>query len=312
MKLVTMSMNEMLRRVSNLRIGRVGDHERPHKPALLLAIISMADSGRLTENRVQYGPELFELFREYFELVQGEGDWINMLDPFWRMKSDGLIEHVAKPGLGSLLDAQSTPPAVGQLREVTSYSRLSDEFYAVLQEPAAREAIRSAVISRYFASKRPALEHLIQQERSIGEYERALEEGAASGVPEPEQPVRDQAFRRVVLRAYDYRCAACGLRVLLDDLVLVEAAHLIPWTVSRNNNPRNGMALCRNHHWALDKAILAPTVQMTWSVSSCLDDRLEGHRDLMDLRGRSLLLPRETRFHPDTTAVDWRFKRLRA
>ncbi len=38
-------------------------------------------------------------------------------------------------------------------------------------------------------------------------------------------PGRDGAFRRTILEIYDYRCAACGVRVLLDQSVsLVEAA----------------------------------------------------------------------------------------
>jgi hypothetical protein len=38
--------------IVSLRIGRSGEHERPHKPALLLAILSLADAGRLSENRI--------------------------------------------------------------------------------------------------------------------------------------------------------------------------------------------------------------------------------------------------------------------
>jgi predicted restriction endonuclease len=58
---------------------------------------------------------------------------------------------------------------------------------------------------------------------------------------------------------YDYRCAACGIRVLLDHVEsLVEAAHLIPFSESRNDKPTNGMALCPNHHWAMDRHLIAP------------------------------------------------------
>ena len=51
----------------------------------------------------------------------------------------------------------------------------------------------------------------------------------------------------------------CGVRVLLNqELSLVEAAHLIPFGVSRNDKPTNGMALCPNHHWAMDRHLIAP------------------------------------------------------
>ena len=35
----------------DLRRGKVGDHERPHKPALLLALIDLVDSGHFADNR---------------------------------------------------------------------------------------------------------------------------------------------------------------------------------------------------------------------------------------------------------------------
>lgn len=306
------SIDQYMHSITSLRIGRTGEHERPHKPALLLAILSLADAGRLRENRISYDPELFEVFRRYFDVVRGEGDQVNMVDPFWRLRTDGLLLHVPKAGSEKVVAAQSSAPSVAQIRELTEGSTLPDDLFELLQSGVERERLREAIISRYFASKTEQLATLVLQEKRIGDYERRLEN--ADGVPPPveEAPVREQAFRRVVLRAYDYRCAACGLRVVLDDLVLVDAAHLVPWNVSRDDDPRNGIALCKNHHWAMDRFLIAPSPQpeRTWRVSSVLDDRIEGQRDLLDLRNRSILLPRETRFHPRDNALAWRVGRL--
>ncbi|MEX2673448.1 MAG: HNH endonuclease [Phycisphaeraceae bacterium] len=305
-----MTLERYLNQVVRLRIGRAGGHERPHKPALLLAVVSLIESGRLPENQLTYGPELFEVYRKYFEVVQSEGDAINMLDPFWRLKSDGLLEPIPQSGFENIVEGQGTPPSVGQLHKAIKYSKLPDELFALLQDPAAREELRQAIVSRYFAAKASTLDDLARQERSIGEYERRLEEDKEQP-PEPEEPVRAQAFRRVILRAYDYRCAACGLRVVLDDLVLVEAAHLVPWAVSRDDNPRNGIALCKNHHWAMDRSLIAPTPRMIWAVSKCLDERIEGQRDLIGLRDQTVIPPRDERFRPTSDALSWRQKYLR-
>jgi len=37
---------------------------------------------------------------------------------------------------------------------------------------------------------------------------------------------------------------------------VVEAAHIVPWSKSHNNDIRNGMALCRLCHWGLDEGML--------------------------------------------------------
>jgi putative restriction endonuclease len=309
---MAMSVDYYAQLVASLRIGRTGDHERPHKPALLLAILSLADAGRLRENRITYDPELFELFRRFFDVVRAEGDQLNMVDPFWRLRTDGLLIHLAKPGLESVVATHSSAPGVGQIGALTDGSKLPDDLYQIIQNTSERERLREAIVSRYFAPQRSQLASLVDQEKRIGEYEMRLENTDGKALPLEEKPVREQAFRRVVLRAYDYRCAACGLRVVLDDLVLVDAAHLVPWIVSRDDNPRNGIALCKNHHWAMDRFLIAPSPlpERAWRVSSALDDRVEGQRDLLDLHNRKILLPREARFHPLDESLAWRIGRL--
>ena len=47
-----------------------GDRPRPHKPAMLLSVLSLAESGRLTDGRIQYSPDLLEIFARYFEIVR--------------------------------------------------------------------------------------------------------------------------------------------------------------------------------------------------------------------------------------------------
>ena len=123
--------------------------------------------------------------------------------------------------------------------------------------------------------------------------------------------MRDTAFSRVVRRAYDYRCAACGLRVILEGgLYIVDAAHLIPFAETHDDDPRNGIALCKNHHWAMDRNLIGPGTDRRWHITSSLDDRLEGQRELINLKGRSILLPHDPRYYPKDTALLWREQRI--
>ena len=308
-----MSLKDYIDKLTRLRTGRSGPHERPHKPAFLLAIMSMAETGRLDDNRITYDPDLYALFKKYFEAVQVEDDTVNMRDPFWRLSTDGLIEHCPNAGFEGVVDACSSPPTVKKWREVCNHSSLPPDFYGLLQDPDTRRQLRQAVVERYFSSKAAEIEQVVCEEQGIGAYERVLEEMSEISESPPAAPadaIRKQAFRRVVLRAYDYRCAACGLRVILDDLVLAEAAHLIPYATSHDDDPRNGMALCKNHHWAMDRHLIAPTTGLAWRISACLDDRIEGQRDLIDLNGRSVILPKQPRYRPKAESLQWREQKL--
>ena len=105
--------------------------------------------------------------------------------------------------------------------------------------------------------------------------------------------------------------------MLLDHaLSLVEAAHLIPFSVSRNDKPTNGVALCPNHHWAMDRLLLAPCPDTrnaagVWRINKGrLDDRIEGQRELLGLEGRAVIAPAEKKFYPAEESLVWREKSL--
>src|SRR6185436_18906803 len=128
--------------------------------------------------------------------------------------------------------------------------RFDDGFWQLMSESIARHQLREAIIARYFPEEREKLAVLIAT---------SLQATLAEELREEMPPGRDSAFRRTILEVYDYRCAACGVRVLLDQSIsLVAAAHLIPFNLSRNDKPTNGVALCPNHHWAMDRHLIAP------------------------------------------------------
>lgn len=135
-------------------------------------------------------------------------------------------------------------------------------------------------------------------------------------VPRPErlakyELVRDPVFRRVVTQAYDYTCSASRWRIILpDSTAMVEAAHLIPFSQSRDDDPRNGIALTPSFHWALDRRLIAPGPDYRWHVSEVLDERFPDNGPLVRLEGKAVILPSDKRFWPKREALEWRVNRL--
>jgi predicted restriction endonuclease len=75
----------------------------------------------------------------------------------------------------------------------------------------------------------------------------------------------------------------------------------------------NGLALCKNHHWAMDRDIIAPGPDLHWHVSKILDPRRSnGERELHELAGKSVLLPKDPAFHPMAEGLEWRLRKLTA
>lgn len=300
-----------LERLYNLRRDKRGSHERPHKPALLLSIMDLLDRGVITGNEVPLSDELVTTFKRYFAVVRKEDDQPTIQNPFFHLCGDKFWQLVPASGETQIYreGATSGAPSVAELRRRTAYGRFDDGFWELIREPIARHQLREAIIARYFPENREKLAAV------------AATSGPAAAKPdelrEEMPPGRDGAFRRTILEVYDYRCAACGVRVLLDQSVsLVEAAHLIPFNVSRNDKPTNGMALCPNHHWAMDRHLIAPVPDNNkragiWQVNEKrLDDRIEGQRDLVAIAGKSVIPPSEEKFYPAIESLRWREEHL--
>ncbi len=299
-----------LERLYNLRRDKRGSHERPHKPVLLLSIIDLLDRGVIKGNAVPLSDKLVETFKRYFAVVEQEDDRPTIQNPFFHLSGDGFWQLVPLPGKEPVYHPGSTSraPSVAELRRRVTHGVFDAAFWTLMSEPVARHQLREALVTRYFPERREQLAALAVQNQAAKVPDRLQEE-----LP----PGRDAAFRRTILEVYDYRCAACGVRVLLNQSIsLVEAAHLIPFGVSRNDKPTNGVALCPNHHWAMDRHLIAPCPDSkrlagVWRVNGeRLDDRIEGQRDLVALANRPVIPPSEEKFYPAIECLRWREQHL--
>jgi putative restriction endonuclease len=288
----------------DLHTGVFGDHERPHKPAMLVAVMDLIAEGVLTENLIPFSPALRDRFRRYFDVVRSANDQNTPENPFFYLRSEGFWRHQATPGNEALLKELSSPPSVGRIPQVIEGAVLDDALFALLKNASHRSQLRDVLISRYFPSHRDALVALAPAPPSLQETAPEFEETAQA---------RSRGFSRIVVVVYEHQCAACGLRLRLPNgATIVDAAHLIPFSVSYDDHPRNGMALCKNHHWAMDSRLIAPGPDHHWHATPHLDDRQPGERDLLQLAGRRLILPKESAYHPRPDALEWRLKALLA
>jgi putative restriction endonuclease len=299
-----------LERLYNLRRDKSGSHERPHKPVLLLSIIDLLDRGIITGNEVPLSEELVKTFKRFFAVVRRENDQPTIQNPFFFLCGDKFWRLVPAAGEREIYKegATSGTPSVAELRRRALHGKFDDGMWQLLSEAVTRHQLREALVARYFPEDREKLAAITGTSRTADQ---------PSVLREEMPPGRDGAFRRTILEVYDYRCAACGLRVLLDQTVsLVEAAHLIPFNFSRNDKPTNGMALCPNHHWAMDRHLIAPVPDSKklagmWRVNeSRLDDRIEGQRDLVAIAGKSVIPPGEEKFYPALESLRWREEHL--
>ena len=119
--------------------------------------------------------------------------------------------------------------------------------------------------------------------------------------PEVRQVVarpRSAAFRVAVKRLYGERCAVCGSGLRgPDGTPEVEAAHIFPKALDGSDDPRNGLCLCRRHHWAFDAGWMAVADDRTVLVRPDLPHG-DDYAFIRECAGRSLLPPGDARWVP--------------
>lgn len=111
--------------------------------------------------------------------------------------------------------------------------------------------------------------------------------------------VRDRVFRRVVLRAYDERCAVTGLKLINGGgRAEVEAAHIRPVEANGPDIVSNGLALSGTAHWMFDRGLIGLDDELRILVSRQANDP-RSIRALINGSGQALLPQREAdRPHP--------------
>ncbi len=288
-------------------------HRAPHKPLLLLAVMDLIAQGSLPQNLIELNAELGVLFTLYWSTVFPPelGKRGNIAMPFWHLQSDGFWHLQPRPGQEAVLAGSSKVHSIGRLQELTFGAKLDDELYEWLCTEDGRNEARTLLLATYFTA--PVREALLAQTAvNIAAFrysEEILAEAHQTSLIKEREvapAVRDQGFRRAIVKAYDHRCAVCGLKILTaDGHTAVAAAHIIPWSVSHNDDPRNGLALCHLCHWTFDEGLIAFSDSYKTKLSPQLTavSNLPGY--LLTCDGRKLLGPQDDALWPFRDSIRW-------
>lgn len=116
--------------------------------------------------------------------------------------------------------------------------------------------------------------------------------------------VRDRTFRRIILDAYDRRCAVTGLKLINGGgRAEVDAAHIRPVEANGPDIINNGIALSGTAHWMFDRGLISLSDDLEIMISRHVND-IESVRGLVNKNGRALL-PRRVSQRPHPHFLSW-------
>ncbi|WP_210162816.1 HNH endonuclease [Kaistia adipata] len=120
---------------------------------------------------------------------------------------------------------------------------------------------------------------------------------------------RARVFQRRVSEVYGGRCAVCGGGLHTSHgKSEVEAAHIVPRSLKGADDIRNGLALCRTHHWAFDNGLFGIKDGLVY-LPSVVASRPE-NADLVAFSGKKLRAPTHGAAAPAQAALEWHFREI--
>lgn len=118
------------------------------------------------------------------------------------------------------------------------------------------------------------------------------------------QRLHQRSFSAAVLRAYDGRCAVCGLPFV----EVLEAVHIVGDAAGGQPVVSNGIAMCSLHHAAYDDHLIGIRPDYTITVHRViLDDPVESpmvRHAFRELHGARLTVPTRRVDRPDPQLLD--------
>jgi putative restriction endonuclease len=251
-----------------------------------------------------------------WEKIMGKDRESNILMPFYHMTSEGFWYLVAVPGMEQALASGSKIKSFRQFHQIALGANVDEKLFTLLSISESRDALRRVLIEKYFTPDiRPEVVKIGRITSDSFEYSRELIDRVKGRFTLKEAPAlneiyltesRSVGFRRVIVDAYKHTCSFCGIRVITPDgHTAVAAAHIVPWSHSHIDDPRNGIALCGLHHWVFDKGLVSVGTDYQIKVSPVATSEENAASLLIALDGRAMRLPDAQLLWPAKSALRW-------
>jgi putative restriction endonuclease len=284
-----------LKQIATLKVDRARGDPAPHKRLLLLVVLDLVEEGELQQEILPLTGELAFRFCAFWTAVaHRRNQRPDIRLPFHHLKSGGFWVALTE-------DGKPSPD-----KKLTAFAKLDASFLQCLRDCDFRARARRLLIGKDFRPDEQLtlatlLDIPLPSEAQVLRETAAVERAAAV------EQGREARFRLTVIPAYDYTCALTRYRlVTVSSGSIVDAAHIHRFADSRNNDPRNGIALCKNAHWLFDLGLWTITDDFRVRVASTKFSESGADALLLkSMEARRIHLPSGPQLWPDPVLLAW-------
>lgn len=292
----------------------------PHKPILMISLIQAFQNGLYSTSEIQILPELVGLFKSNWQsLVETNHQCLFTL-PFYHMSTEPFWK--LEPNRGCELWIMSKGPmrSFSNLTTAVRCAKIDEELKEMLLKKEESQILLHCLLNNYFPKANSSVlavadsSYLSEIRTQIlkdseKEYLKRLtqirNELDNEGFQE-EIFVRGGVFKKEVPKIYNYTCCISGLRIdAVENISMVDACHIIPFSEGFNDTISNGLSLCPNLHRAFDRGLISISNDFAVILNKNFSESFQSSYNIKQFEGKKIALPSKEHHFPSVESLGY-------
>lgn len=309
---------QSLNRATNKDLGKA-----PHKPILLLSIIQLIHKGEIQVNKVFITGELVIAFKSNWSRLVETNHTPNFSLPFFHLSSEPFWRLVYINGLS---DKKEKISSLGKLKSKIAFAEIDKDLFELLLNPITRTELENTILDSYFPNTRANyqfgivggydLENIIKEQilnDTKEEYQTLMNEitiELTENEIEEERYIRGSVFKREIPKIYQNQCCISGMRIeATTNAQMIDACHIVPFSISNDDTVSNGISLSPNLHRAYDRGLITINEDYIVRISPVVKEN-ETPFSISQFAGRRIILPENNKDYPSPENLMWHKKEV--
>jgi putative restriction endonuclease len=315
------ALDKYLRIFQKLKIDRAHGNA-PHKPILLISVLQTFQNGINNNQRIYITPELVALFKSNWNSLVTTNHDCRFALPFYHLTSDKFWKLISNPGFENILQLSASMKSFANLNAAVDCAIIDEDLYELMKDKNSTKILTQFLLDEYFPNSKgnfnnssnsqqnlfDDIENKILKEPSE-EYRHEIKK-LLEQKNEEEIFLRGSLFKREIPKIYNNTCCISGMKIdATINVSMVDACHIVPFSVSFDDTVTNGIALCPNLHRAFDRGLIAIDEKYKVVVSNNFKEDGTNY-SIKAFEGKEINLPKMKSYYPLRENLGWHFDNI--
>jgi putative restriction endonuclease len=296
----------------------------PHKPILLISLIQSFQQNIYKSNQITILPELVGLFKSNWASLVATNHTCLFTLPFYHMRTEPFWSLIPNEGCEIWVNSKSSMRSFANLTTAIKYATIDIELFNLLINEDDANILLYFLLDKYFPETKSKFTNYCNSyftdiknqivEEPFEIYQKRIlkiREALDTDQYEEEIYIRSTIFKREIPKIYNNTCCISGMRIdAVDNISMIDACHIIPFSESYNDSITNGIALCPNLHRAFDRGLISIDKDFKVILSNNFIEPNRSSYNLKQFEGIKIILPENPSFFPSKYSLENHRKRF--